>query len=68
MKGLLRWCGGKASAYSCRRLKRCRLNPWVGKICWRRKWQPAPAFLPRESHGQRSLVYLWGCKELGTTE
>ena len=23
---------------------------------WRRKWQPTPAFLPRESHGQRSLV------------
>ena len=24
----------------------------------RRKWQPTPVFLPRESHGQRSLV---GC-------
>ena len=23
---------------------------------WRRKWQPTPVFLPRESHGQRSLV------------
>ena len=23
---------------------------------WRRKWQPTPLFLPRESHGQRSLV------------
>ena len=21
-------------------------DPWVGKIPWRRKWQPAPAFLP----------------------
>ena len=31
-------------------------DPWVGKIPWRRKWQPAPVFLPRESHGQRSLV------------
>ena len=27
---------------------------------WRREWQPTPAFLPRESHGQRSLVgYIW---------
>ena len=26
------------------------------KSNWRRKWQPAPAFLPGESHGQRSLV------------
>ena len=32
------------------------LDPWVGKISWRRKWQPAPVFLPEESHGQKSLV------------
>ena len=30
-------------------------DPWVGKISWRRKWQPTPVFLPGESHGQRSL-------------
>ena len=23
--------------------------PWVGKIPWRRNWQPTPVFLPRES-------------------
>ena len=28
----------------------------VGKVSWRRKWQPTPVFLPRESHGQRSLA------------
>jgi len=22
-----------------------RFNPWVGKIPWRRKWQPTPVFL-----------------------
>ena len=27
-------------------------------IPWRRKWQPTPAFLPKKSHGWRSLV---GC-------
>ena len=32
------------------------LNPWVGKIPWRRKWQPTPAFLPGEFYGQRSLA------------
>ena len=32
------------------------LDPWVGKIPWRRKWQPTPVFLPGESYGQRSLV------------
>ena len=35
---------------------RCEFDPWVRKIPWRRKWQPAPIFLPRKSHGQRSLV------------
>jgi len=33
---------------------------WVqslgGKIPWRRAWQPSPALLPGESHGQRNLV------------
>ena len=41
---------GKESACQCRRCKRCGFNPWVGKIPWRRKWQPTPVFLPRESH------------------
>ena len=31
-------------------------NPWVGKIPWRRKWQPTPVFLLDKCHGQRSLV------------
>ena len=37
---------------------------------WRRKWQPAPVFLPGESQGRRSLVgcRLWGRTELDTTE
>jgi len=29
---------------------------WVGKILWRGKWLLIPVFLPREFHGQRSLV------------
>ena len=45
-------------------------NPWVGKIPWRRKWQPTPVFLPGESHGQRSLVGYspWGHKESDMTK
>ena len=34
---------------------RCGFDPWVGKMPWRRKWQPIPVFLPGESLGQRSL-------------
>jgi len=30
--------------------------PKLGKIPWRREWQPTPVFLPGEFHGQRSLV------------
>ena len=47
---------GKESICQCRRRKRCRFNPWVGKIPWRRKWQPTPVFLPGKCHGQRSLA------------
>ena len=45
-------------------------DSWVGKIPWRRKWQPTPVFLLGKSHGQRSLVGCnpWGLKESGTTE
>ena len=42
-----------------------RFNPWVRKIPWRRKWQPTPVFLPRESHGQRRLE---GCSPCGLEE
>ena len=48
--------------YQYRRSKKRRFHPWVGKIPWRRAWQPTPAFLPGEFHGQRSLVGYspWG--------
>ena len=55
-EGLPRWCSGKESACQCRRLRRCRLVSWIGKIPWSRKWQPTPVFLPGKSHSQRSLV------------
>ena len=56
IKGLPQWRSGKESACQCRMCKRCRFDPWVGKIPWRRKWQLTPVLFPRESHGQRSLV------------
>ena len=44
--------------------------PGSGLIPWSMKWQPAPVFLPGESHGQRSLAGYspWFCKELDMTE
>ena len=61
---------GKELICRCRRLKRCRFDPWLKQIPLRRAWQPTPVFLPGESHGQRSLVGYspLGCKELDMTE
>ena len=47
---------GKESTCQYRRNRRPGFNPWVGKISWRRKWQPTPVFLPGESHEQTDLV------------
>ena len=49
---------------------RFRFHPWVGKMPWRRTWQPTAVILPGESHGQRSPVGYspWGHKELDTTD
>ena len=46
------------------------LDLWVGKIHWRREWQPTPVCLPGESYGLRSLAGYnpWGCKESDTTD
>ncbi|CAI9171856.1 unnamed protein product [Rangifer tarandus platyrhynchus] len=53
----------------CLQCRRPGFSPCVGKIPWRGKWQPTPAFLPGESHGWRSLAGYspWGCKESGMT-
>ena len=61
---------GKEPACKCKRLKRCRFDPRIGKIPWRRAWQPTPVFLPAESLGLRSLAGYspWGHKESDTTE
>ena len=42
----------------------------VGKIPWRRAWQPTPVCLPGEFQGQKSLADYspWGCRESDMTE
>ena len=42
------------------------IDPWAGKVPWRKKWKPTPVVLPGESHGQRTLVgcSLWGLKRV----
>ena len=59
-----------AEATRQRQCRKPRFDPWIGKIPWRRKWQPSSVFLPVEFHGQRSLTGYspWGHKESDTTE
>jgi len=61
---------GKETTCQSRRCKRCRFDPWVEKISWRRAWQPTPTLLPGKFHGQRSLEGYspWHRTELDTTE
>ena len=74
--GVAQWKGFPSSASSkefacqCRRRKRCRFDPWVGKSPWRRKWHSIPKVLLGKSHGQRSLAGYspWGCKESNMIE
>ena len=47
---------GKESAFQHRRCKRPGFYPWVGKIPWKRAWQPPPVILPGESYRERSLA------------
>ena len=47
---------GKEPTCQCRKLRRRGFDTWVGKIPWRRAWQPIPMFLSGESHGERSLA------------
>ena len=62
--GFLGGASGEEPAYQCRRHE-----TWIRSL-GKRAWQPTLAFLPGESHGQRSLVGYspQGCKKSDTTE
>ena len=61
--GFPRCLGSKESACQAR----LGFDPWIGKIPWRRKWQPTSVFLPGKSHRQKSLVGYspWGHTRVG---
>ena len=56
------WLSSKESACQCMSYG---FNPWVGKISWRKKWQPTPVSLTGKSYGWRCLTGYspWGRKE-----
>ena len=61
---------GGSHSKVCLQCRRPGFSPWVGKIPWKRKWQPTPVFLPGKSYGQRSLSGYspWVAKNQTTTE
>ena len=61
--------GGSDGKNVCLQHRKPGFDFWVGKIPWRRKWQPTPVLLPGKSHGPRSLVgYSAQVAEPDTTE
>ena len=46
---------GGSDDKDCVQCRRPTFDPWVGKIPWRRNWQPIPVSLPGESYGERNL-------------
>ena len=57
----------KGSACQCRRCRRPRFDPWVGKFPWSRKWHRAAVHLPGKFHGQRTLrAIVHGASEMDT--
>ena len=51
-------------------MQETRIQSLVGKIPWKRAWQPTPVLLPGGSHGQRTLAGYspWSHEELDTAE
>ena len=61
--GLSCWLSRKESAHNPGDVRDCGFSSWVGKIPWRRKWQPTLVFLPgKELGGLQSM----GSQELDT--
>ena len=69
-EGLPQCLSSKRICLQCGSCRKCRFNPWVRKIPWKRAWQLTPVFLPGESHGQRKLkgYVTYSHKESNTTE
>ena len=64
-KGFPGGTNGERTCLLMQEMQETWVSPWVGKIPWRRKWQPTLAFWPGESHG---LYSQWGHKESHMTE
>ena len=63
------WAALVAQMVNLLRMRETRYDPCVGKMPWRREWQPTPVFLPEESQASLAGGFsLWGHKKSDTTE
>ena len=56
MSIFMSFTGGTSGKESACQFRKCRFDPWVGKIPGNSKWLPTTVFLPEKFHGQRSLA------------
>ena len=56
--------GGSDGKSTCLQCRRPRFDPLVGKIPWRRKWQPTPVLLPGKFHGWK--IDGWRIQTMGS--
>ena len=61
---------GTQAAKNLPAMQETQVNLCIGKIPWRREWQPTSVFSPEELHGQRSQADYnpWDCKDSYRTE
>ena len=55
-EGLPWWLSGKESACSAGAAEDTGLVPGLGRLPWKKAWQPTAVLFPGESHGQRSMA------------
>ena len=46
----------------CLQFRRLGFDSWIGKIPWRREWQPTPVWLPGESQEESGSLQSIGCR------
>ena len=60
--------GKKKKKKSCLQCRRPGFYLWVGKIPWRRKWQPTPVSCLENPMDREAWQTTWSCKESDMTE
>ena len=58
---------GCSAGKECLKYRRPQFDPWVGKMPWRKAWQPTLVFLPGESPRTEEPGGLWSMRSQSLT-